>query len=165
MHLGDGDVMNFTEKELNAENALRWHEAAVARIGMYSLGLGVIGAGIGIAVAPKPPKPWVWGAVLGFAVVSTASDLFLSYRLRQLEYDPNAGEDTDVNGLGNTPRAGMVRETFAYPPGGATDGLGSLGKAQRMRAEAWKDGGKSWIDVTPKYGRKMRITHQFLGTG
>ncbi len=164
MHLGNTeDEMTFTTEEvearselLDAQAALAWHEAAVRRVGWISLGLGLVGAGVGMAVRPKAPKRWVWGAVVGFAVTSTVADLYLSYRLRQLEYSPEQ--------LGNV-SAGMVHQHFAFPPGSGVSGLGNLGKAQRMKAEAWKDGSKSWIDVTPRWGRKMRITHQFLGTG
>ncbi len=179
MHLGNSDSaeMNFSVAETDAINAMLEHQKATERIGYISLGLGVVGAGIGIAVAPKPPRPWVWGAVAGFALVSTVADLFLSYRHRQIEYNKSndslggCGANcgcTTCNGLGGTPRCpecgGVSRQTFPFPPGG-TSGLGNLGKPQRMESEAWKDGSKSWIDVTPRWGRKMRITHQFLGTG
>ena len=42
------------------------------------------------------------------------------------------------------------------------DYLTGLGKAQRMKAEAWKDGSYSWVDITPRGGPKMRITHQIF---
>lgn len=34
---------------------------------------------------------------------------------------------------------------------------------ERMSAEAWKDGRKSWVDITPQGGPKMRVTHQIFG--
>lgn len=41
--------------------------------------------------------------------------------------------------------------------GGQTAGLAA---AERMRAEAWRDGDRSWVDVTPAGGPRMRVTHQ-----
>jgi len=40
--------------------------------------------------------------------------------------------------------------------------LFGLGKAERMKAEAWKDGRKSWVDITPAGGPRMRVTHQIF---
>jgi hypothetical protein len=43
------------------------------------------------------------------------------------------------------------------------DYLTGLGKVERMHAEAWKEGRKSWVDITPQGGPKMRVTHQIFG--
>lgn len=46
---------------------------------------------------------------------------------------------------------------------GCSGKAGELGAVERMQSEAWRDGGYSWVDVTPDGGPRMRITHQVLG--
>lgn len=43
--------------------------------------------------------------------------------------------------------------------------LRGLGAVEHIRAEAWRDGSMSYVDLYPRGGRKMRITHQVLGLG
>src|SRR5574338_351525 len=43
--------------------------------------------------------------------------------------------------------------------------LRGLGAPERIPAEAWREGGRSWVDLYPRGGRKMRVTHQVFGLG
>jgi hypothetical protein len=40
----------------------------------------------------------------------------------------------------------------------------SLAVARRMRSEAWQDGDRAWVDIHPRRGPAMRVTHQVLGS-
>lgn len=120
----------------------------------WGLAAAAMGATVGYYVRPGEPFRGAYGTVLGLA----AGWAFGAHMARTRAATQGLGKGDC--GCGGTPDAGMRDVDIPYPP----DGLGSLGKPTRMKAEAWKDGSKSWIDVTPKWpGRKMRITHQFLG--
>lgn len=48
-------------------------------------------------------------------------------------------------------------------PFSSGNSLGRLGAPERIQAEAWREGPLSWVDLQPKRGPKMRITHEVLG--
>jgi LPXTG-motif cell wall-anchored protein len=51
---------------------------------------------------------------------------------------------------------------FTVPP--IRTGIRGTGAVEPMESKAYKDGRFSWIDVYPRGGRPMRITHQIFGT-
>ncbi len=43
-------------------------------------------------------------------------------------------------------------------------GFGSLDRAEMLNTRGFKEGNRSWIDVMPPGGPRMRVTHEVLGS-